>query len=177
MNLQAMIGWGFIGALAAVAVTATIQTARLESAKGDLREARACLSAIPDETARPGAEAACAPPVTAVVAQARLARLCQQALAAGDVALLERACPAEIKRLDAQVAADRHTLASLQAELAQAAETQTQAVLRAEARGRSQAERDVRAQAVRDAAPRDVDGLRVFDAGRLCERFETPPCA
>ncbi|MDP1617325.1 hypothetical protein [Phenylobacterium sp.] len=177
MNLQAMIGWGVLGALAAVAVTAAIQTARLETANGDLREAQACLSAIPDETARPGAEAACAPPVAALVAQARLARLCQQALATGDVALLERACPAEVKRLDAQVATDRHTLASLQADLAQAAETQTQAVLRAEARGRSQAERDARAQAVRDAAPRDVDDLRVFDAGRLCERFETPPCA
>lgn len=177
MNLQAALGWGFISTLGLAAAVAALQTARLDNAKGDLAAARACLSAVSDEAARPGVETACPAAVAAEAQSARAGRLCRHGLAARDVALIERACPPEVVGLDRQAAADKATIASLSGELARAAQTQTQAVLRAEARGRDQAERDARAQAVRDAAPRDVDGLRIFDAGRLCERFETPPCA
>lgn len=177
MNLQAALGWGFIGALVAVAAVAAVQTARLENAKGDLAETRACLGAIADESARPSVSEACPKAVAEEARQARQMRLCRRGLAAGDVAVVERACPPEILALDRQVAADGQTIASLHAELSRAAQSETQAVLRAEARGRAQAERDARARLVRDAAPRDVDGLRVFGAGRLCERFETHPCA
>lgn len=177
MNVRALIGYVFLGSLALAAATAAIQSLRLDAAQKVLAAHVACAEALAGKPDASPVEAVCEPAVAAAHREADRARACEAALTSGDLLALERACPTSVKRLDGQVRVDAHTIESLRGQLAQASETQTQAVVRAEARGRTQAERDARAEAVRQLAPRDGDGLRVYDAGRLCERFETQPCA
>lgn len=107
--------------------------------------------------------------LAAIAAKAVQAHRCEAALALGDPS----PCPDQIAIPIRQGQADARSLKSARAEISQQTKITKEAVARAEARSAALIERQSRALKSREAAPVDSDGLRVYDAERLRDRW--PP--
>lgn len=189
-RLYGLLG-GAVLVLAALLALA-LSRAELADARRTLAGHGACLAAVkgvPVKGAKLVSDPAqvCAPEIADADRQARQLRACEQALkvnrttvegdlvSASNGAAVSQRCPAQTAALFGQTLADAATILGLRGVIDAAEADKSQAVIRAELRGRQLAERDHRANAVRESAPRDSDGLRVYDADRLRERWEVAP--
>lgn len=171
MSIRAMMGWGMIAALAALSVGLAIQTARATSLGKKVDRFEACEAAVAGKPkARPAAEV-CSKIIAAADADADRERACSAALVADNTFAIRMTCGTPTKTLFAQRDAARGEVANLRAELKTTIDGQAGALRRAEAAGRTQAERKAKRDAAVQAAPRDADGLVVCDDGCLRDRF------
>lgn len=136
-----------------------------------------CIAVVKDIAGGAAAQKICAPEIAHVDAVADRAESCDAALGARPLNEygLKASCSAGVKRLHGQVLADAATIDSLSSALADATRDRNAAVARAEARGRTQAERDSRAKAVRNATPADPSGVRFYGPDSLRERWSDAP--
>lgn len=178
--------------LVAVLLFLGVTRLQLSDAQGEVRRSKACAAAIKGEPAK-GAkfvdspEFVCPAEIADADRQARQLRACEQALKTNVMTIetdqvvttngagVELRCPSQTVALFRRSMSDAVEILSLRGTLKAAENDRNQAVARAEQRGRQLAERDLRAQAVRQSAPRDGDGLRIYDADRLRERWEASP--
>ena len=169
-----------------------VTRSQLSDTQAEVRGHRACVAAVAGVPAKGskvvvGADATCGPAIAAADRLARQQRACEAALgsnvtttkgdlisATGGTDIAAR-CPAQVARLFRQSLSDAATILGLRGAIDAAKVDRDQAVTRAEIRARQLAEREHRAQAARESAPRDSDGLRVYDADRLRERWEVAP--
>lgn len=186
--LKLFSGAAIIALLLVIGVT----RAQLSDSQKEVRGHRACVAAVgglPVKGAKgvADAQAVCGAEIAKADRQARQLRACELAIGAnvtttaGDLitatggADIAARCPPQTARLFSQTLSDAVTILGLRGALDAAKVDRDQAVTRAEARARQLAEREHRAQAARESAPRDSDGLRVYDADRLRERWEVAP--
>lgn len=165
-----------VGALSAAALVGAFT---LQKARGDRLQARverfeACEAAVAGKPKARPAATVCSREIAAADQIADRARACDAALSAGDLYGLAHSCSAPVKRLDAQLTVARVEIIGLQAELEQQRRGQAAALRDAERRGQIASERKARRDAAVQAAPRDGDGLRVYDAGSVCARWGCP---
>lgn len=162
---------GFI-TLALLGGALILQTARAGHYANLDKAHRACLASIGPK-ARPDADPAklCPPVVASAWVVASRAAACDRALQAGDLFAIRASCSAPVKTAIAQRDAFAHDLTDTRAQLQAERDGRAAAIRQAEAAATATAERKARAQAARAAAPRDPDGLSVFDAGRLSDRW------
>lgn len=132
---------------------------------------RACVVAVKGGPNAPGAIDVCEPAIAAADRLADRTLRCDLALTGNDGLAVENTCSTPVKALVAKAVADARTIASAREQLASADQERDQAVARAELRGAAQAQRDLRAKLARDGAPRGPDGLSVYDAERLRDRW------
>lgn len=182
---------GAVAAVGGMALVLAVTRADLTDAKRELGDHRACAAAVKGVAPKGGklvdADKVCTPEIATADRKARQLDACELALkgnktelkddqvVASNGAAVSQRCPAQVVALFGQTLADGATILGLRGVIDDAKADRNEAVARAERRGRQLAERDQRAQAVRESAPRDSDGLRVYDADRLRERWESAP--
>jgi len=165
-----------VGALSAASLIGAfaLEKRRADRLQGRADAFEACEAAVAGKPkARPAAEV-CSREIAAADAVADRARACDAALARGDLYGVQHSCSTPVKRLDAQLTSAGVEITGLQAELKQQREGQAAALRDAERRGQIASERKARRDAAVQAAPRDGDGLRVYDAGSVCARWGCP---
>jgi hypothetical protein len=187
MSIRLFLIAGAVTALVASAAALKVQSERADRLADQVAGHAACVASVEGaKGARPSDET-CAAPIAVADRIADRAMACEGALkvnvnsaegtavtASNGVAVMA-ACLPEVARLFGQSLADASTVLDLRGQLDVAAQDRNRAVARAEARGRALAERDLHAEAVRESAPLDGDGLRAYDAERLRQRFEVKP--
>lgn len=182
---------GAAAVIGGMGLVLAVTRADLTDAKRELGDHRACAAAVKGVAPKGGkladADRVCTPEIAAADRKARQLDACELALqgnttelqddqvVASNGAAVTQRCPPHVVSLFGQTLADGATILGLRGVIDDAEADRNQAVVRAERRGRQLAERDRRAQAVRESAPRDSDGLRVYDADRLRERWEVAP--
>lgn len=187
MSLRMILGLGVLAAIAVSIGGWTLSERDANRLRGEVARHEACATAVGSPTGASSVAETCAKPIAQADKDARRLRACEGALKinvtriegdtieASNGATVLSACSGEIAKLFSQTLTDATSIIGLRGSLAAAEQDRNQAVARAEARGRSQAERESRARALRERAPRDSDGLRVYDADRLRERWEAYP--
>jgi hypothetical protein len=126
----------------------------------------ACLASVQGEPGSSPIGSVCPAPITVAVTTATQANACDALLKAnpGGVPVV---CSQEVQVVAGQEQADRATIASQAAALAQAKTNTDEAVARASARATQAAQRSANDQAVLAAAPRNAAGDLVLNADGL----------
>lgn len=161
----ALFGTSIAGLLTTAACLAIITAKNHEEAglRARIADREACAAAL----ARPDLSTSadrCHESVAAVHRRAVMAERCDMALTAGDRFAIDAGCSTPVKHQVALVAARTGERDRLTTEIHDLRSGQAAAIARAEARGRTQAERNIRAQSELDRAPRGDDGLGRCDA-------------
>jgi len=187
MSLRMILGLSLIGMLILASAGLAVTRHQVDRLQVQVDRHGACVAAVEGKKDASPSSEVCEAPIARADHDARQARACEGALKinvtriegdtieASNGATVLSACSGEVAKLFRQTLTDATSIIGLRGSLAAAEQDRNQAVARAEARGRSQAERESRARALRERAPRDSDGLRVYDADRLRERWEAYP--
>lgn len=175
MSLGTALRFAPYAAIAALLLFLSVTRIELSGAKAEVGRHRACLASVKGDPKAKPSVITCDPAIAQADALADMSQACDQALTGGNDFAMRASCTAPVKILAAKAITAANSLASAKAALGEATLQQDQAVARAEARGRTQAERQSRAKVVREHAPRDGDGLSVYDADSLRRRWGQAP--
>lgn len=192
MNLGLASAGFAVAVVAGLGLALAVTRADLTDAKRERDGHRACVAAVKGVAAKGQKSVAhpgevCVAEIATADRKARQLDACELAIAGNETtigkdavlttngaAIVER-CPPRVVGLFREVQSRSAEILGLRGVIDAAEADRNQAVARAELRGRQTAERQQRAQALRESAPRDSDGLLVYDADRLRERWETEP--
>lgn len=166
--INALFATGLAGLVSTAALLAVVNAKNVE--EGGLRARidgfEACATEV-SEGRQPGVQSRCPEPIRLADEARRRGQACDAALLKVELFAVAAHCSTEAKTVVAQrdaAARERDNLSGLMADLKA---DQAAAIARAEARGRSTAQRTASAKARLDAAPRSAAGLGQCDADCL----------
>lgn len=169
--------WALVAFGAAMIIQLTalgFQTSRANRLQAKVAGYVACEAAVTGKPKAKPVTEVCSPAIASADQVADRARACDAAIGASDLYGLEHSCSTPVKALDARLAAAMADAKGLRDELTLQRKGQAAALREAELRGQLASERKARRDAAVQAAPRDGDGLRVYDAGSVCARWGCP---
>ncbi|WP_374569669.1 hypothetical protein [Phenylobacterium sp.] len=187
MNVRIFLALASAAVTIAAGLGFTSQLKRADHLASEVAKQEACVASVEGRKGAKPAAQVCAKPIAEADRLADQALQCEAELkanvtkadgkevtATNGVGVMA-ACLPQVQRLFGQSLANASTILDLRGQIAVVERDRNSAVARAEARGRALAKRDLHAQAVRESAPLDSDGLRAYDAERLRQRFEADP--
>lgn len=171
MRLQTIAGLTAIAVFAVTAAGAALQASRIAALKRQVAGFEACEAAIVGGPKAKAPAEVCSAAIVGAKRRADQAEACDAALKAADLYAIRTSCSAEVKALEARWAETQGEAERLAEDLKTEREGKAAALVAAERRGQLASERRARAAAAVEAAPRDGDGLAVYDADRVCARW------